>query len=321
MPDMRPEKSNEGGPQRMIASDGQDLYEVSCLDCGSSKSYFTAQGVNYFKMNHEGHHIKVREPDSKEPDSPSSGEESPHPVAQAAERRRDSEVENLVVDVVNDENRKQIKVFGVGGGRELFARDFGMAYIDELNSLLESGSFSVEGGGNYVWGPDRVDLSDDVARILDEASEQALGTYVESGPPVEPELRAPIPSPTLIPRVPQGESAPPIDSKDLLLAKSVYIKEGEDNQLEGVRVSRALAKFRWKLEPTYVIGAMFDNLLGVQSQSTTIEAGLLEAITDLGYSFIGFEAPNGHLTAWFRKNVKQRRRARGEKRPGSTNLK
>ena len=46
----------------MMTTENSDLYEVTCVDCNTTKSYFTAQGVSYFKLNHEGHKFKVKTP-------------------------------------------------------------------------------------------------------------------------------------------------------------------------------------------------------------------------------------------------------------------
>lgn len=329
----------------MMSSENSDLYEVTCLDCNTTKSYFTAQGVGYFKLNHEGHKLRVREPqagadehqaeqaaavevprsveeaqkeaaepegfeaesDAQEPAGPAETSLGA-PVSQvmAEERVR---LGSLVVDAVDEENGRAVKVYGIAGGQERFSVAFKMSGLAELNEFLESGSH-VDGATHttYVWTPDKVDLSMDVARMIEgdpvtePTAEVAPAAEAESEP--VPEQKTEV---ALGPE-PQEAASSEIEpssshSDEVLLGKLSYVQPGEGYRLESVRISRVLRKFRWNTEPPYVVGAMFDNLMSVQSQTGMIKASVIEAVAALGYTFVAIEAPAGAVTAWFRKNT------------------
>lgn len=87
----------------------------------------------------------------------------------------------------------------------------------------------------------------------------------------------------------------------ILLSKFSFVKEGEKYARESIRVSQALSEFRWKIEPPYVISALFDENLGIESNTGSIGRDLLSKIEELGYRFVAMESPKGIPTAWFRK--------------------
>ena len=88
----------------------------------------------------------------------------------------------------------------------------------------------------------------------------------------------------------------------VLLGKRSYVQEGDEYKRESVRISKVLRKFRWNTEPPYVLGAVFDDLICVQSQTGMIESLLIEQVKKLGYTFVAVEAPGGIVGAWFRKD-------------------
>jgi hypothetical protein len=273
----------------MISSEHGDLYEVACLDCKTSRSYFTAQGVSYFKWNHDGHNVKVSQPGEVS----AEGTDSPMSI-EARETPSVTQVVEILVDVVGSGSKRKIRVFGVTEAKEGFSKTFNMTEVYELNEFLESGShLDKDLGVKYSWAAKMVNIPTEVLDLLDDVKKTETKA-------AKPKVRVQQKEAEKIPLVPQGEEAPQIDVRDLLLSSSAYIKEGERYQLEAIRISRVLAKFRWKVEPPYVIGEIFDNLLSIESKGDRVEASLIGAMTELGYAFVAFEAPDGRLTAWFR---------------------
>jgi hypothetical protein len=318
----------------MMSTDNADFFEVTCQDCKVTKSYFTAQGVNYFKLTHEGHKVNVKEPaapGTAPAPAPAVVAPAPPPVVKVEEVTEVAEPEieasegsedhsrmevvveegpirlgNLVVDVVDEGTGRSVKVYGIAGGHERFSKGFDMQHLQDLNDFLESGLYHDESAKKkYSWAPDKIDISNDVVRLLDEAP-----TPAEMAPaPIEPEValgndivgaEAPSPAPEVEPAT---QVAPPQEAMpgDLILDERSFIKEGEANRLECARVSAVLRQFRWNIEPPYAIGAVFDDLLGVNSRTGMIKSTVIEAIKALGYDFIAVEAPNGKVTAWFKK--------------------
>ncbi|MDE1854157.1 MAG: hypothetical protein KGI38_10510 [Thaumarchaeota archaeon] len=326
----------------MMTAEGSDLYEVTCLDCNTTKSYFTAQGVSYFRMSHEGHQIRAKEPaapqESREPEAVVQTLEKPvEPVDEIVEPEAgdvmeeapvmavvdDSSVRlgNLVVDVVDEGKGRLVKVYGIAGGYERFSKTFEMRQVDAVNQFLESGLFFDDSNGTrYTWSPDKIDLSQDVVRMLDEPQAPVVEEQVETPVVITPEVEVPQPEvetpASPVPAAPEvvrpSPRAGPGPSDEVLLGKLSYVQEGEEYRLESVRVSRTLRKFRWSIEPPYVIGAMFDNLMSVQSQTGMIKSPVIEAVSKLGYTFIAVESPGGSVTAWFRKDSNTSEQSEGE---------
>lgn len=87
----------------------------------------------------------------------------------------------------------------------------------------------------------------------------------------------------------------------LLLSKFSFLKEGESYRTEAIRVSNVLRTFRWKVQPPYVIGALFDDNLSIQSSTGVVSREVIMGIEQLGYYFVAVESPKGVMTAWFKK--------------------
>ena len=309
----------------VLSEEGSDLFEATCLDCNSTKSYFTAQGVGYFKLNHEGHKIRVREPsrEGKEED-----EAARAPVAMDAEvgveqpavsQRGASASEripmgngavrlmNLVVDVVDEESGRAVKVFGIAGGVERFTKEFTFKQADDLNVFLESGVFADPATGmTYTWSPDRIDISMDVVKMIEAPREEPVAPAVLEAEPMpvsvqEVEVEVPkapvVPTHTAAAELPKAQAP----AEEVLLGKLSYVQPGAEYRDASVRISKVLRKYRWNTEPPYVIGAMFDDLMSIQSQTGMIRASAIQAVAELGYEFIAIEAPSGVMTAWFKK--------------------
>ncbi len=91
----------------------------------------------------------------------------------------------------------------------------------------------------------------------------------------------------------------------LLLGKFSFIKGGESYNAEAIRISNSLREFRWKVEPPYVIGALFDDNLSIQSNTGVVSREMIMGIEQLGYNFVAVESPKGVMTAWFKKEGTQ----------------
>jgi hypothetical protein len=328
----------------MMSTESPDLYEVTCLDCQITKSYFTAQGARFFKSYHEGHKVTVKEPSAApqahavnapvpvekvapkpkmdlemeaepalEPE-PERGSHAQGRLASVIEEEAPVKLGNLVVDVVDDEAGRSIKVYGIAGGFERFTKDFKFQELDGLNGLLESGIY-VDGttGVRYTWSPDKIDISRDVVKMLDEPpasapAEDITMPAMEAAPAVEAAVEPPTESKVNVSLAPELQEAPSPDLKssssrsdEVPLGKTSPMLIGEAYKLESDKISKALKTFQWNAESPYIIGAILDDLVSVQSQTGMMKSSVIDAIVNLGYTFVAIEAPEGRVTAWFRK--------------------
>ncbi len=86
----------------------------------------------------------------------------------------------------------------------------------------------------------------------------------------------------------------------LLLGKFSFVKEGERYRKEALRISNVLKTFRWNVQPPYVIGALFDDNLSIQSSTGVVSREVIMGVEQLGYYFVAVESPKGVMTAWFK---------------------
>jgi hypothetical protein len=102
-------------------------------------------------------------------------------------------------------------------------------------------------------------------------------------------------------------ASPFLSEKDLkeplLLARSSYIGESEENRMDALKVSRALKEFRWNIEPPYVIGVMVDDNLSVETNIGVISTAMVARVEKLGYKFVAVNAPQGSPVAWFKREA------------------
>ena len=100
---------------------------------------------------------------------------------------------------------------------------------------------------------------------------------------------------------------PVLSEKDLneplLLARSSYIGESDEQRMDALRVSRALKEFKWNVEPPYVIGVMVDDNLSVETNIGVISTAMVARVEKLGYKFVAVNAPQGSPVAWFKKEA------------------
>ena len=143
---------------------------------------------------------------------------------------------------------------------------------------------------------------------MEQVTEQHLAEVTEEEPITEVVADLPPPREELpetkvsVVRVSaQPEESVPEEEPCVLLSKYSFVKEGERYAREAIRISQALRDLRWKIEPPYVISALFDDNLGIESNTGSIGRELLSKIEEIGYKFVAMESPKGVLTAWFKK--------------------
>src|SRR2546427_12924073 len=50
----------------MPAKESSAHYEAFCATCQINKTFLTPQGINFFRISHEGHNIEIRQPEGGE---------------------------------------------------------------------------------------------------------------------------------------------------------------------------------------------------------------------------------------------------------------
>lgn len=92
----------------------------------------------------------------------------------------------------------------------------------------------------------------------------------------------------------------------LLVSKLWYQDPGPKNVAEAVRLSRILKSFRWKVEPAYTIGALFDDLLSIEAENGEIGGDMTKQIEDAGYRLSRVVVERGRHVAWFKREPPSR---------------
>jgi hypothetical protein len=271
----------------MVSSQKQEVYEVSCRQCGIRKTFKSQLEADFFRMDHEEHDVKpVRSPVKETPS-----------LDAALTRPRDEKavaVEKVTVDVTGDSGESKFLVTGMINREPVFEKRFGAEEEKEVGHMIRSLQFTDEQGKAYTWTPDCVDLSYDAKELL-----ASVGR--EGSKPEEPMATELVPSnrevDVLVTETGSGVMTP-------LLGKYSYVQTGPYYKEATQRVSDVLREYRWSIEPPYVIGVLFDDLLSVQSQNGKVAGDMIEKVEALGYHFVAVDAPNGVVTAWFKADGK-----------------
>src|SRR2546428_9335012 len=50
----------------MPAKESSAHYEAFCATCQINKTFLTPQGINFFRISHDGHNIEIRQPEGSE---------------------------------------------------------------------------------------------------------------------------------------------------------------------------------------------------------------------------------------------------------------
>jgi len=339
----------------MPAKESSAHYEAFCATCQISKSFLTPQGINFFRISHEGHNIEIRQPEGseeieREPStiavSPLVGAPVSSPLVGAPAKRTPAllpddnnketiELKRLSVDIIDTDGHDVFRVIGFSGNFHTFFRTFELAEVSDAEKFIDGGVHEDEYGNEYHWNSGSVEptlqvkdlmniiktpIEDEVKPLLVEEKPEPkqapkVELVIEEVTPKEETPKAPPnpapkpapkpaskpaskPAPKTHPEAPTGKN---VLRGPLLLGKFSQIEEGEEYSQEALKISKALGQFRWNIEPPYVIGALFDDIVSIQAQAGSITKDALEKVEELGYRFIAVDAPNGCVTAWFKK--------------------
>src|SRR2546422_11494283 len=241
------------------------------------------------------------------------------------------ELKRLSVDMIDTDGHDVFRVIGFSGNFHTFFRTFELAEVSEVEKFIDGGAHVDEYGNEYHWKSDSVEptlqvkdlmniiktpIDDEVKPLpAEEKPEPKQAPKVElvkeEETPKEETPKAPLnPAPKPAPKpaskpgskpAPEAPTGKNVLRGPLLLGKFSQIEEGEEYSQEALRISKALGQFRWNIEPPYVIGALFDDIVSIQAQAGSIPKDFLEKVEELGYRFIAVDAPNGCVTAWFKK--------------------
>ncbi len=111
---------------------------------------------------------------------------------------------------------------------------------------------------------------------------------------------------TVAPAYPAPKKEKEVEKEDpLLLARSSYLQEGEENRREAARVSKVLRAFRWNVEPAYMIGVILDDNISIETNTGVISRALIRRIESLGYGLIAVNVSRERPIAWFKRKAVQ----------------
>jgi len=275
---------------------GLEKRSITCLTCGLSKEFITDAAMANFRLNHLGHRLSAGRVKKEEAESKAGGEGGEERGAEALKASR------LVVDVSKrgEAGETELLVAGFCEDGQGFERSFPLSRVREVRELLLRREFTDNEGRVFSWDESAVDLlreAEETLRALEE--ERAEPRHVENAVKKRAVLNAAARRSTVedANAVQQAERAP----GRLLLAKSSHVQQGEDYEREAERVSKVLKAFRWKIEPTYTIGVLFDDNLSIVTNTGLISKGLISKIEEIGYELVAIDVEGGKPTAWFKR--------------------
>ncbi len=289
---------------------------ITCTTCGITKTFYTSHGVRYFELSHLHHEIRKGRPQTEEvvPKEKEVTLETPSEVLQEDSPVELSTVqlEEVVVSLVTSgpEKKQSLSVRGIGpDGKNLFVLNFPVEKASEVRALIEQGEYTedeIPPMGRFAWTPELLDVSDQVSSLLGlqkptngaEIPKEVVAVPEPAQAEKVEEVAQPQAKAIAVPTIPRKEIKKEVP---LLLAKSSYIQENEENRQEATKISKVLMEFRWNIAPPYGINVLFDDNMSIQSNTGAISAGLVKKIEEIGYKFVAFEASHGAPTAWFKR--------------------
>ncbi len=323
--------SNEIGPEEWT---GRRAHVISCLTDKVTQKFYTELGVANFRLNHMGHNVKDGPLNQAEPTLPAAveqGEVAPQGPVEGqltpVLEELSIPISGLTVDVVfpNDDKTPIFRVLGFkDDGTKAFLLNVQPEKSEQLKSLLEKRQFVDKKTGQkirYAWTQHVVEMSGAAKEALWPRQPEETRRPEETRQPEmpmaekEPEEVAQPPAtevvveastpPVVREQTPEAPRNPPTARKDepLLLAKSSYIQEGEENRKEAIRISKVLRAFRWNIEPAYVIGVVFDGNVSIESNMGVISGTLVKKIESLGYYLVAVNVNKERPIAWFKKGT------------------
>ncbi len=320
--------ANEAGPEDLI---NKRAHIISCLTDKVTQKFYTELGVANFMLNHLGHTVKEGPLSQEEPAPPPAVEHVEAPPA-APRALVEGQVTVLPVELsiplsrltvdVSYPSGDKTPVFQVSGfkddGTKAFLLKVQAEKSELLKSLLERRRFVDNKSGQkirYLWQRDVLEVSGDAKEALwpraPKEKEQPQMASVEGEtkvvpqPPATEEVVEAVAPPVMKERIPVGPRNPSQSRKQepLLLAKSSYIQEGEENRKEAIRISRVLRAFRWNIEPAYMIGVIFDGNVSIETSTGVISGTLVKRIEGLGYYLVAVNTSKERPIAWFKKGA------------------
>lgn len=299
--------------------ENQNKLWITCTTCGITKAFYTPHGVRYFELSHLNHEVRKGKPETEElepMEKEETAEASPEPLEDEGPVELPTvQVEKFAVSLVTSgpEKKQSLRVRGLGPEeKDLFVLNFPVEKASEVRALIEQGEYTedeIPPMGRFTWTPELLDVSDQVSSLLGihkpTNGEEIKKEVVQVAEPAQVEKVEEVAQPEVkaaaVPTIPRREMKKEVP---LLLAKSSYIQENEENRNEATRISKVLMGFRWNIAPPYGINVLFDDNMSIQSATGVISAGLVQKIEEIGYQFVAFEASHGAPTAWFKKTRK-----------------
>src|SRR5437773_1455607 len=166
----------------MPAKDSSVQYEAFCATCQINKSFLTPQGINFFRISHEGHNIEIRQPEGSEEieREPSTIAVSPlvgAPVVGTPAKRTPAllpddnnketiELKRLSVDIIDGDGHDVFRVIGFSGNFHTFFRTFELAEVSDAEKFIDGGAHVDEYGNEYHWKSDSVEPSLQVKDLM-----------------------------------------------------------------------------------------------------------------------------------------------------------
>lgn len=259
-----------------MAIDFGGVRGLYCLDCDESTRYISSDGDAYFRLTHAGHRVVQRDP---------AGEEGPSPGVEAGA---------VVVPQAGNapgSHAPRGPTKSPGSFESMFSRVQPVIEPEHHEALPEP----PEEGARR--------------RRKAEGEEPRQGKEKPARPEAPSRARqgtSPPPPRREGPGEKREETTPQaVSGGELLMARTTYIEDTAEAQMEVRRVSKALKEFRWNVTPPYTISMLFSDILCITSESASIAKELIDKIEELGYSFSGFEANNSRPLAWFKRKEEQ----------------
>jgi len=319
--------SNETESKDLIT---KKAHVISCLTDKITQKFYTELGLANFRLNHIGHTVVDGPLERAEPIPVQITEQSPGrvqgPVQEqmslVPEEKVTVTLSKLTIEVEFEGDKKK-PVFHLVGFKDDGSKAFRLSvhpeHTAELKALLGRRKFVDNKAGKkttFIWSRHVVDISNDAKRELWPRSLSDTSPPRESPVDEKPEEPAqPARPPAVVESVASPAAADVRDNaaaassspaqtrreEPLLLAKSSYIQEGEENRKEAVRISKILRAFRWNVEPAYMIGVIFDGNVSIETSTGVISGTLVKQIEDLGYYLVAVNVSKESPTAWFKK--------------------
>lgn len=300
--------------------ENQNKLWITCTTCGITKAFYTPHGVRYFELSHLNHEVRKGKPETEElepMEKEETVEATPEPLEDEAPVELPTvQVDKFVVSLVKSgpEKKQSLRVRGIGPEeKDLFVLNFPVEKASEVRALIEEGEYTedeIPPMGRFTWTPQLLDVSDQASSLLGlhkpangvESPKEVVPVPEAAQAETVAEVTQPEANATVVATIPRRDTKKEVP---LLLAKSSYIQENEDNRNETTRISKVLMEFRWNTAPPYGINMLFDDNMSIESNTGVISAGLVKKIEEIGYKFVAFEASQGAPTAWFKKNRKE----------------